>query len=73
MEVAKVYGEWEGEMFFFIIIDYDFVCLVVVIIWVIIYIYYFWCFWCFVFLVSCLVEDKEGLLFFVGIGELFFV
>jgi hypothetical protein len=70
MEAAKAHGEWEGEMPFPITTDYDPERPVAVITRATIYAHHLWRFWRFVPPVSRSVEDKEGLLFSVGIGEL---
>lgn len=70
MEAAKAHGEWEGQMPFPITADYDPERPVAVITRATIHTHHLWRFWRFVPPVSRSVENKEGLLFSVGIGEL---
>ena len=70
MEAAKAHGKWEGEMPFPITTTYDPEKPVAVITRATIHTHHLWRFWRFVPAVSRSMEDKEGLLFSVGIGEL---
>lgn len=69
MDAAKAHGAWEGDMPFPITADYDPDRPVAVITRATIYPHHLWRFWRFVPSVSRSVEDKDGLLFSVGIGE----
>jgi hypothetical protein len=70
MHAAKAHGEWEGEQPFPISAPYDPQRLVGVLTRATIYTKHLWRFWRFVPPVSRSIEDKPGLLFSVGIGEL---
>ncbi len=70
LRAAKAHGEWEGQQPFPITAPYDPQQLVAVLTRATIYPKHLWRFWRFVPPVSKSIEDKEGLLFSVGIGEL---
>jgi len=70
MRTAKAHGKWDGQSPFAETTDYDKQKLVAVLTRATIYTKHLWRFWKFVPPVSRSIEDKKGLLFSVGVGEL---
>ena len=70
LQTAKVHGEWDGQCPFRETVEYDPQKPVAVLTRATIYTKHLWRFWKFVPSVSRSIEDKEGLLFSVGVGEL---